>query len=639
MLDPNDPNNQQNGDPGAFNPAALLKGPNFINPAYSTPAQRAALYAYSQALMKPQPIKNGWQGMAEIARALIGGYEGHQADVQEQAARAYDAQLAARTAGQAYSPSGSSSTAIGAPAASAPSMANDAGDSATSPSRSDVLAYAADSAARHGIDPSIGYNFVANEMGSSVATPGDDNSSFGPMQLHYGGMSKQFPHQGMGDQFTAETGLDARDPSTWRQQIDFGMAQAAAHGWSPWATTRDKLGYANDTGINRAAPAIEALNAVSPAPGVSPAAHAMAGALIGSGAPVRVAQNGLPVSGNAIGEFLADPNISESVKHQTMETIAPRVMTDALGNASISYQNQPPRGGPIFQGGVRGPDIEGVPQVLTGSPAAPRSVIAPPGVAGQPAASAAPNAPGATPNILGPGSIVGDLKNQRAQTEAHTASIGQAASASAQKYNQDLIAASEFPRSSLPLSKAIPLLDQLGQTGTGPGSDTWNHAMSFFQTMGIPISDPNNIKAFDEVKKYLTDNVNQNGDHSTNDKMAAAFAGNPSVEVSNAAASDVAKTALSMQRFKQAQILSYNRQAQHDPEGYAQYAQKFASDYDPRAFGIDLMTPAARKALFASMAKKPDANGNETNQDRIKFLKSLQIAQETGMIPAPPAGQ
>ncbi len=46
-----------------------LTGGAFINPAYSTPAQRAQLYAYANELMKPQPVKTGWQGLAEIARA------------------------------------------------------------------------------------------------------------------------------------------------------------------------------------------------------------------------------------------------------------------------------------------------------------------------------------------------------------------------------------------------------------------------------------------------------------------------------------------------------------------------------------------------------------------------------------------
>ena len=69
----------------------LAPGPTFINPAYSTPAQRAQLYAYANELLKPQEVKSGWQGLANIARALIGGYESHQGDISEQAARANDA--------------------------------------------------------------------------------------------------------------------------------------------------------------------------------------------------------------------------------------------------------------------------------------------------------------------------------------------------------------------------------------------------------------------------------------------------------------------------------------------------------------------------------------------------------------------
>ena len=63
-------------------------GPNFINPAYATPAQKAQMYAYAQELMKPQQVKNGWQGLGSIARALIGGYFYHQANEEEQATQA-----------------------------------------------------------------------------------------------------------------------------------------------------------------------------------------------------------------------------------------------------------------------------------------------------------------------------------------------------------------------------------------------------------------------------------------------------------------------------------------------------------------------------------------------------------------------
>jgi hypothetical protein len=98
--------------------------PNFINPAYSTPSQRAQLYAYAQSLMQPQPVKTGWQGLAEIARALVGGYEGHQGDISEQAARANDATQASAVAGQAYSPPGAGAVPAAVPMAApaAPSI-------------------------------------------------------------------------------------------------------------------------------------------------------------------------------------------------------------------------------------------------------------------------------------------------------------------------------------------------------------------------------------------------------------------------------------------------------------------------------------------------------------------------------------
>jgi len=51
---------------------------------------------------------------------------------------------------------------------------------------------------------------------------GDHGSSFGPFQLHYGG--------GMGDTFTRQTGLSARNPSTVPAQIAFMRRWGNSHG-------------------------------------------------------------------------------------------------------------------------------------------------------------------------------------------------------------------------------------------------------------------------------------------------------------------------------------------------------------------------------------------------------------------------
>ena len=84
--------------------------------------------------------------------------------------------------------------------------------------------YIRGSAAEHGIDPDIAMK-VARSEGFSNYT-GDNGTSHGPFQLHYGG--------GLGDTFTKETGLHASDPSTVRQQVDFAMRQARQGGWAPW---------------------------------------------------------------------------------------------------------------------------------------------------------------------------------------------------------------------------------------------------------------------------------------------------------------------------------------------------------------------------------------------------------------------
>jgi hypothetical protein len=104
----------------------------------------------------------------------------------------------------------------------------------------EVLAYVIDAAKRRGINPDVAVK-AFNHEGLSVFNPnapdrgGDEGSSFGPFQLHYGGMSKSMPHAGMGDDFTKATGLDARDSSTWKQQTDFVMDHLAKGGsWSPW---------------------------------------------------------------------------------------------------------------------------------------------------------------------------------------------------------------------------------------------------------------------------------------------------------------------------------------------------------------------------------------------------------------------
>lgn len=187
----------------------------------------------------------------------------------------------------------------------------------------------------------------------------------------------------------------------------------------------------------------------------------------------------------------------------------------------------------------------------------------------------------------------------------------------------DLARERTFQQDVAPLQKAIPALEKLGTTGTGPGTEQINEIVSFLQSMGLPGFDAEKIKDFDEARKYLTQYAQTAGDTGTNDKLAAAFAGNPSVGISNAAAVDVAKTALSLRRLQNAAVRSFTG----TPDQYLQYVTNFNASQDPRAYGLDLMSQDARKKLIEGL------KGDE----KTKFVQSLRTAIDLGLV-SPPQG-
>lgn len=100
-------------------------------------------------------------------------------------------------------------------------------------SSGEVEAYIRSAAAARGIDPEVAVAVYRSEGERNYV--GDQGSSFGPFQLHYGGVAGGANAvSGLGDTFTRTTGLDARDQSTWKAQVDFSLDQAKRGGWGPW---------------------------------------------------------------------------------------------------------------------------------------------------------------------------------------------------------------------------------------------------------------------------------------------------------------------------------------------------------------------------------------------------------------------
>lgn len=180
--------------------------------------------------------------------------------------------------------------------------------------------------------------------------------------------------------------------------------------------------------------------------------------------------------------------------------------------------------------------------------------------------------------------------------------------------------AASYRQQVFPLETAIPALERLGKTGTGPGTEEFNKFKSFLQSSGVGDTlgiNVDKIKDFDEAKKYLTDWVNQNGNAGTNDKLAAAFAGSPSVGISNAASVDVAKSALSLRRMEHAKVLEFEKTGLPESK-YANWVATTWQKQDPRAYGADMMGPDKMRQLLGSLK----------GAERERFISSLRIAHD-----------
>lgn len=107
--------------------------------------------------------------------------------------------------------------------------------------RTPIESYIRMRAASLGINPDVAVRVAMSEGGvTEGARPGDRGTSFGPYQLHYGG--------GLGDAFTQQTGLNARDPGNVYAGIDFALQNVAKGGWSPFHGAA-RVGIGNWEGI------------------------------------------------------------------------------------------------------------------------------------------------------------------------------------------------------------------------------------------------------------------------------------------------------------------------------------------------------------------------------------------------------
>lgn len=164
--------------------------------------------------------------------------------------------------------------------------------------------------------------------------------------------------------------------------------------------------------------------------------------------------------------------------------------------------------------------------------------------------------------------------------------------------------------------KEVDQLLQAPEGQTGPGTQAFNKwrdaAIAFLGPNAklIPGLDANTLQAAtqDELRKYMTRLAGVNGSPfgaGTDYRLAQAATGNANPDMSNLANRDVERMNLALSRAQQARLAAF-QQTGLPPEQYSTWASNWSRQVDPRAFMLDLLSPAERQKMLAPITNKGD---------------------------------
>ncbi len=192
-------------------------------------------------------------------------------------------------------------------------------------------------------------------------------------------------------------------------------------------------------------------------------------------------------------------------------------------------------------------------------------------------------------------------------------------------------------------------LNALEHSATGAGTDVVQEAKNYIQSMGaatgqnwlprvLGIPPKEALAKLDKLDptaqyalatKYLTQMAMAQGAQygaETNDKLAAAVAGNPNMHMPQLAAEDVLKVLMGMERYHQAEYASWQKHLAQNPGTGAQdflpWSAQWALKTDPRIFLTPNMTPAQTMALEKQIPKDQQA----------QFLARWQEMKTDGLL-------
>ena len=187
-----------------------------------------------------------------------------------------------------------------------------------------------------------------------------------------------------------------------------------------------------------------------------------------------------------------------------------------------------------------------------------------------------------------------------------------------------------------PANRVLDILHQEGPNAFGVGTDNLNTLKNAMVTW-FPNTDPKTVQSvsnFEEAKKQLVQLARSNGNSGTNDQLAAAFEGSPNTKMTGATIGSVVKSIVALRKMEAAQTLMFGQTGLPESQ-YSKWVAKNQNQFDPRAFGFDIMDRDKQDKLLSSMTEK-DGDSVEMKAAKAKaytkFKNSLQFAHDSDLI-------
>lgn len=276
-----------------------------------------------------------------------------------------------------------------------------------------------------------------------------------------------------------------------------------------------------------------------------------------------------------------------------------RVIARPVGQRGLS---SPTIAGPAYTsrtagGATQGSNADGVAVAANGQPT-----------------TANPNAPnvpqGSVPGIAGPSPMLAPGRDD---------------------YRADLNNSSAKMQGVQPLLSALPLIAQLGDTGSGPGTKGFQQAKSALVSAGIIPADATDVAVRDEATKYLNQYVTRSGIAQRSDMgTLVSQQASPNLETSNAATLALTRNAIAQDRMDAARPLAYGSD---DLSGYSKFKGGWTQSQDSKAYQLDIMPAADRAALVQQMQAKAKSSNPADRAAGLRFFSSLKNAMLVGARP------